>query len=488
MLSIALRLDEVEPCLQEVEKRAAGQLPLGLQLQIRIIRAELARHRNKLAESIELSHDVLKRVETLPPEDMLHVQAKTGAVFNLAWAQLLGGGVIEAEKAFVQSLEISRAAGSATLILLALRGLGLARMWQGRLQQAAEAFREGIRFADDRANQTGRPVGIAAYVHLGLGEVLREWNSLDESARHLARGLEMGLRCQVDGETLRDGYISLARLNQARGDLTASQRVIRDAEQMADTNRSVPNFSGPIAACRAQVLLAQYRSSVDAEDLKELEQWADGAGFDIDGSIDSVHDEAEHLIWARYLIVRNQPDRVLTLLTRMLQAARKNNRTGRVIEIIMLQALSRQIRGEQKRAAACLKEALSLAESGGYVRLFVDEGDSMAHLLRQLVNDGGTNGYAAQLLQACSTEAINATQGSEKIETSVGENLFEPLSEREREVLKYLATDLTGPEIAERIFVSHNTVKTHIKRIYDKLHVHSRFEAVQKAKELGLTP
>ena len=120
---------------------------------------------------------------------------------------------------------------------------------------------------------------------------------------------------------------------------------------------------------------------------------------------------------------------------------------------------------------------MMLAEPEGYVRVFVDEGPAMASLLRAAAKQGIRRDYIRRLLAAVS----GAEHGG-----PVEQALIEPLSERELDVLRLLATELDGPAIARELMVSLNTMRTHTKNIYAKLAVNSRRAAVRRAAELGL--
>jgi LuxR family maltose regulon positive regulatory protein len=126
-----------------------------------------------------------------------------------------------------------------------------------------------------------------------------------------------------------------------------------------------------------------------------------------------------------------------------------------------------------------LREGLTLAEPGGFIRLFVDEGPSMKHLLQEMVSRGMAVDYARRLLAAFAPVEVKLAAQSA---------LIEPLSERELEVLHYLAAGLTNQEIADRLYLSLNTVKVHTRNIYGKLGVNHRTQAVAKAQELGVLP
>jgi LuxR family transcriptional regulator, maltose regulon positive regulatory protein len=134
-----------------------------------------------------------------------------------------------------------------------------------------------------------------------------------------------------------------------------------------------------------------------------------------------------------------------------------------------------------RAALVPLERALTLAEPEGYVRVFVDEGPRMAALLQAAAKRGIAPGYVQRLLthSGAATREPHATQNLIKIK-------IEPLSERELDVLRLLATDLDGPEIASQLTVSLNTMRTHTKSIYTKLGVNSRRAAVHRAEELAL--
>ncbi len=495
MLSITLQLDAVEPRLQEVERRAGDQLlPADLQLQIAHIRAELTRHRGEFARAIELSHQVL---EALPEErSMTDMQTLTGTVFNLAWGYLQAGDVVQAQHWFSEALTISQAAGSLHLILLTYRGLAQLHELQGQLHQARETYRQGLQLAAEAAQQNGQPVPAVVYVDLGLGELLREWNELDEADHYLTQGLEMGHKWQIGGDTLRDGYLSQARLKQAQGDMAGALDVIRQAQKLAPAYQSVPGFGDPIATCRARLMLIQAVSTGNAGHLEAVEQWVEARGLRAESPIHSLNDECEYLTWARLLIAQNEPDQALQLLTQLLQAAEDGGRRGRVIEIWALQALAQQALGDTDQALMTIERALSLAEPEGYIRLFVDEGRPMAKLLRQAASRGITPDYIGKLLavfqndeSGMMSDELNGTKIHPSSPAPVGvspQPLVEPLSERELEVLCLIAAGLTNREIAETLVIALGTAKAHTASIYAKLDVRNRTQAVARARELNL--
>jgi len=116
------------------------------------------------------------------------------------------------------------------------------------------------------------------------------------------------------------------------------------------------------------------------------------------------------------------------------------------------------------------------------MRTFIDEGAPMGRLLRRAIVNGIAVAYAGRLLTALEEEAgKNRQQG-----TTAQVSMIDPLSERELEVLQLLTTHLSSSDIAQELTISVNTVRSHIKSIYSKLNVHSRNDAVQRARELEI--
>jgi LuxR family maltose regulon positive regulatory protein len=166
------------------------------------------------------------------------------------------------------------------------------------------------------------------------------------------------------------------------------------------------------------------------------------------------------------------------LLERLLHAAEDGERWGRVIATLALRAVARQTAGDVEGALADLSRALTLAEPDGYVRVFLDQGPVMGDLLRL----AGTRGILPDYTRRLISELVGPAPG----EPASEQPLIEPLTERELQVVRALASDLTMEEIGEELFVARSTIRSHAKSIYGKLNVHSRREAVRRARALGL--
>lgn len=153
---------------------------------------------------------------------------------------------------------------------------------------------------------------------------------------------------------------------------------------------------------------------------------------------------------------------------------------------MILQAVAHQAHGDKERAVQLLVDALALAEPAGFVRPFVDEGLPMAQLLAEVAARGTMPDYTAQLLAVFAVDEAPPAAGAVRPSSSPAQPLIEPLSERELEVLQLIAQGLSNQEIGDRLFLALDTVKGHNRRIFDKLQVQRRTEAMARARELGL--
>jgi LuxR family maltose regulon positive regulatory protein len=215
--------------------------------------------------------------------------------------------------------------------------------------------------------------------------------------------------------------------------------------------------------------------------------WAETSGLHADDNDLPYLREMEYLTLARVFIAQHRTEDALRLLARMLPTAEAGGRMGRVIEILMLQALALQAQGVSAEAFAALDQALTLAEPQGYVRTFVDEGEPLRLLLQRMKAEGRSpsmNDYMNKLLAAFATPEGQ----SAKVHPSTF-NLqppVEPLRDRELEVLSLIAEGRSNQEIADKLILGLSTVKTHVNNLFRKLDVSSRTQAIARARELGL--
>ena len=195
-----------------------------------------------------------------------------------------------------------------------------------------------------------------------------------------------------------------------------------------------------------------------------------------------------HLSRARVHLAKGDVSAALAALGPVRRHAEAKGWEDERLRVMVLQALALQAHGEKDEAAQLLGDALALAEPGGFIRIFVDEGVPMARLLSEAAARGIMPDYTARLLAAFEAEAQKSEEESYLPPARLAQPLTEPLSQRELEVLRLIAQGLSNREISERLFLALDTVKGHNRRIFGKLSVQRRTEAVEKARSLNILP
>jgi LuxR family transcriptional regulator, maltose regulon positive regulatory protein len=410
-----------------------------------------------------------RRALELSPADEHLGRASAAALMGLAsWAS---GDLEAGYSGYAECMAGLRRAGHIADTFGCAIALADIRRVQGRLGEAIRTYEQALQ----RASQPGGPVlRGTADMYVGMSEIHRERDDLPAATQQLLRSQELGEHTGLPQNRYR-WRVAMARIREAEGDLGGALDLLNEAERLY-VGDFFPNVR-PVPALRARVRVARG-------ELGEALGWARERGLSADDDLSYLR-EFEHITLARVLLAGYTAERAersvqeaTRLLERLLRAAEEGQRTASVIEILVLQALARQARDDVPAALVSLRRALTLAEPEGYVRIFADEGPSMASLLRAAAKQGIAPRYVRQLLAA-----VNKTEDS----TPVTQGMIEPLSERELEVLRLLGTDLGGPDIARELVVSLNTVRTHTKNIYAKLGVNNRRAAVRRARELDLS-
>jgi len=439
------------------------------------IKGMQARQRGEMTESITFMEQALQLV----PQNDSWLRAMI--VLNLGVTYFVADNFESAKPVLDEATRIGQVTGIADP---AIAGLYLQAQFQalrGQMDKASALCQKGVNLATERG-------WLATYagvlVQVAMGELLREQNQLEAAAQHLTESIQRGIQAGQPGVMM--GYITLARVRQAQGDTQGAWEAIRAAEQL-------PIWLWPtilsVAACKARLHLAQ--GNLDA-----AIAWAEDSGLGVDDELRYTFtdqhpcgSELDYLTLARVLIARGRSanaaeshlDDAMRLLIRLYDFAKSGQRDARVMEVLILQALVWQVHGELDRSLSLLEQALEI-HCRDYIRLFVDEGKPMAELLRQAASRRIHSKYVSHLLAAF-------VPVEKKVATTVSlrkQPLIEPLSERELEVLRYLAMGLSNQVIAEQLFLSLAAVKWHARNIYGKLNVSNRTQAVTRARELGI--
>ncbi|MBD8022645.1 LuxR C-terminal-related transcriptional regulator [Microbacterium gallinarum] len=401
---------------------------------------------------------------------------RRGAAAALEGLALWGSGDLNgAFEGYSSSVAGFRRSGHIADVLGCTITLADIRLTQGRLSDALAHYEGALALALAQSSQVRR--GIPD-MHVGIATILCERGELEAAASHLDDALALGDSAGLPKYRYRS-RLAMAQLRQARGDLAAAAELVDEAERFFVTDMAP--LVRPVPATKARIRVHQGR-------IADAVAWAHESGLSPADEL-SYAREYEHITLARILVSQHRRhggqhalDDALALLTRLRGAAVEGGRTGSVIEILVLHSLAYRAHGDLQSAVDSLTEALRLAEGEGYARVFLDEGAALSALLEAVAADGPVREYAQRLLRVA-RDPEHAPAAADQVAV-----LAEPLSEREREVLRLLTTELSGPEIARLLVVSLNTLRTHTKRIYTKLGVNNRRAAVLRARELGELP
>ncbi|HEY5249458.1 MAG TPA: LuxR C-terminal-related transcriptional regulator, partial [Dermatophilaceae bacterium] len=537
LLMVAGDLDAVGPRLDDAE-RALAAVPDGsavrwadteelrtLPATIAVYRASLAQARGDVAGTSQHARHAL---DLAGPGDHLARGSAAGFLGLAAWAQ---GDVSTALATFTQAVASLHAAGN---LVDELSGtVVLADLWlvAGRPSKARRLSERALRLAETH----GEPVALAtADLHVGLSEIDLEAGDLEAAHRHLEIAAGFVGRTSMTESRFR-WFVAMGRVAEVAGDPQEAINLLDKAEQLYR-----PGFFPdvrPIAAMKARVWISRGNlsqavdwahergvsatddvstdasrpddsspddsspddSSLDdsSPDASSLDDSSPDASNLDDSSLDdsSLDDsnylrEFDHLTFVRLLIAQYRVhrdtgalDQAGRLLDRLREPAETSGRAGSLLEIRILQALVHDAQGDRTQALESLAQALTQApEPGCYVRLFLDEGAPMLGLLREATHHDVAGEHARRLLNVVASAEAEAPDAGQRPAPLSAESL----SERELQVLKLLDSELSGPQIARELFVSHNTLRTHTKHIFTKLDVTSRRAAVLRARERGL--
>jgi LuxR family transcriptional regulator, maltose regulon positive regulatory protein len=417
--------------------------------RIAAARAVLALTRYQVEVMIAQSHRALAY---LPPSNL---SLRANANWTLGFAYYLQGDRAEARRAYTEAIALSQAAGDIFTTILATIGLGNVQEADNQLHQAAETYRLVLELAGDQ------PLQIIYEAHLGLARILHQWNDLEAAGQHGEQSLVLARQYDRVIDRFIVCEVFLARLKLAQGDVSGAAALLAQADRAARQQNFVYRIP-EVAAAQVLMLLRQGKLAA-AADLAERHQLP--------------------ISQARVHLARGDTSAALASLAPLHQQVEAKGWADERLKVLVLQAVAHHLHGEKDKAVQLLGDALALAEPGGFIRMFVDEGLPMASLLSAAARQRIMPDYVGTLLAGFAAE----TQAhKDKSSQPAAQPLIEPLSPREIEILRLVAQGLSNHEIGDRLFLALDTVKGHNRRIFDKLQVQRRTEAVARARELSL--
>ena len=390
------------------------------------------------------------------------------------------------------ALEVNKAAFSEgqmgenhIVIVVSICSQAIIAYYQGKLDEAIDICENGIAIFDQFLSDSSRSFPILGMLPITLGYILVEKGELEAAEIALTNGLDL-LQWVGEFEILSWGHIALTRLLLLKGENEKARRLVK-------------RLKGQWPACAplANTLQVQIELfSLDSEftNIESVSRWEHENQIDFETlpTFPGITPWAEtehlaHLTWIQSRITqfRQEPDSTnksvllasLNYLNRRLKVAQERGLVFRLIECSVIKALVLDALGDSKGSLIALSKALTLAEEEGFRRVFLDKGEKMTRMLREVAKLSHSVDFSLDLIKK-----LDVHNG----DTPSAQELVEPLTGREIEVLHLLAQGYSNREIGEQLFLALNTVKGHNRNIYGKLGVKNRTQAINRGIDLKI--
>ncbi|WP_018755987.1 LuxR C-terminal-related transcriptional regulator [Paenibacillus terrigena] len=445
----------VEQKLQAAEQALQGivqdEKTLDLIGHIASIRATLAVSKH---EADMIMAESLRALKYLHPTNL---PVRTATTWALGYAYQLQGDRSAASNAYAEALANSQMIGHVMITMMSTLGLGMIQEAENQLAAAAETYQRVLKLAGDP------PMPVACEAHLGFARICYAWNDLQAAMQHGRLSVQLAKQFEQTDRAIA-GEVFLASVKLAQGEVGSAAAMLAKAEHIT-RQQHFENMLPQIADLYVRAQLQQGNLAAAAHQAQQLEL---------------------HICQARVSLAQGDPRAALGILELLHEQAVAKGLADERLKVMILRAITLHALGDKVTAVQQLVDALTMAEPGGFIRAFVDEGMPMYPLLCEVAERGMMLDYVSKLLAAFEPEESQIEIVKLQHRTIPPQQLIEPLSARELEVLRHIAQGLSNREISERLFIALTTVKGHNRIIFDKLQVKRRTEAVARARKLGL--
>jgi len=351
---------------------------------------------------------------------------------------------------------------------------------QGKTQMARQFLTEAHALASEMEGQVS---GIAALPALPLAELLYECGELEEAGRLVEKYLPH-IRQWGFVDQLASGYLVRARLAAANGDYASALSGLEEAHLVA--------IECGLDRLRALVISEQIRMLIKTGQLEQAEKlfWSGDLRLE-DEPVPTLNPTRLHewlaIAWLRLEMHRFRLVRSRKVAKRWLECVRKRGAARSAVTFELLLAEIAVLAGDRSEARRSVRAAVELAEPGGWIRPFIDEGEAIASILIEAYGSGPILDTAVDRFAA---KIVSVLQGKPQIDMVEDEDFWmgSGLSLREVEILTLVSGGLRNREIGDRLGLTEGTVKWYMQQIYDKLGVRRRPQAVIRARQFGIFP